>query len=377
MSKPVQTYTYLITGGGTGGHIYPAIAIADALRAVQGDALIAFAGSRDRIEWKAVPKAGYEIYPIWISGLQRRFTLSNILVPVKLLVSVIQSFFIIQKMKPDAVICTGGYVSGPVGWMAAKRSIPVFLQEQNSFPGVTTRMLSGFAARVFTAFEQAAEFLPKAKGRISLLGNPARKEITSSGSSAAHGSFGLSADKPVVLILGGSGGAGAVNDAILKNLDELHNRMDIQLIWQCGPRYLQRLETKVDATQFPGLHLTSFIDDMATAYATADVVITRAGAGICTELMIAGKPSILMPSPNVAGDHQRQNASAMAENGAARILEDADAGDQLPKVLQDLMASPETMDKMSEAARSLAKPDAAAHIAAEIIEILDNRRKPN
>ncbi len=377
MSNSVRPYTFLLTGGGTGGHIYPAIAIADALRCVQGDARIAFAGSRDRIEWKAVPKAGYDIHPIWISGIQRRLTLSNLLVPVKLIVSLIQSFFIIQKMKPDAVICTGGYVSGPVGWMAAKRSVPVFLQEQNSFPGVTTRMLSGFAARVFTAFEQAERHLPKAKGRISLLGNPTRKEIAQSNATSAHASFGLQPDKRTVLILGGSGGAAAVNDAVLLNLNTLHSEMNLQLIWQCGPRYLESLESKIDASNYGGLHLTKFIDNMAEAYATADIVITRAGAGICTELLIAGKPSVLMPSPNVAGDHQRQNASAMAEGKAAIILEDKDASEKLPEVLKGLMASPEKLQQMKQAALSMAKPDAAAQIAAEITDILDNRRKSN
>ncbi|MFW6347290.1 MAG: UDP-N-acetylglucosamine--N-acetylmuramyl-(pentapeptide) pyrophosphoryl-undecaprenol N-acetylglucosamine transferase, partial [Cyclonatronaceae bacterium] len=210
-----QALRVVCAGGGTGGHVFPAVAIADALKKRRPEATITFAGARGRIEWNAVPRAGYEIRPIWISGLQRRFTFSNILVPLKLLVSLFQSLRLLRRLRPHAVVCTGGYVSGPVGWVAAKMGIPLFLQEQNSFPGVTTRLLSGHARRVFTAFEPAAEHLPKpaSAGRIRLLGNPARAALLPLYDEAqkqrlrekARHHFGIPAEASVLLILGGSG----------------------------------------------------------------------------------------------------------------------------------------------------------------------------
>ncbi len=369
-----RAYTFLISGGGTGGHVYPAIAIADALRKSLPESVIAFAGSRDRIEWQAVPKAGYPIYPIWISGLQRRLTLKNLLVPLKLTTSLLQSLRIMRKLKPDAVICTGGYVSGPVGWVAGKLGIPVFLQEQNSFPGVTTRLLSAVAERIFTVFKEAEVYLGKAKGRISLLGNPTRNEIVKPGMKGAHDVFKLEAGKPTLLVLGGSGGAVTINEAMLSGLSQLHDAAKMQIIWQCGPRYLKSVNNRIDPDRYPALRVRAFIDDMAAAYQAADIVVTRAGAGICSELMIAGKPSVLIPSPNVAGDHQRKNAEAMAEKGAALVLADNEAVEKLPGLVADLLGDKSRLDSMRQAALKMAKPDAADAIAGEIISFLDNRR---
>ncbi len=370
-----NSYTFLMSGGGTGGHVYPAIAIADAIRRKLPDSKIAFAGSRERIEWKAVPKAGYEIYPIWISGLQRRLTLKNLLVPVKLMTSLVQSLRIIKKLKPDAVVCTGGYVAGPVGWMAGKLGIPVFLQEQNSYPGVTTRLLSAVASRVFTVFSEAEAFLGKAAGRISLLGNPARKEITNPDKSRAHEVFELDSGRPTLLVLGGSGGAAAINNAVRDSLEELHDRQGFQIIWQCGPAYYRELADNPEIGRYKSLRLMDFIDDMAAAYNAADLVVSRAGAGICTELMISGKPSILVPSPNVAGNHQHKNAEAMVQAGAAEILEDREATEKLAETVKNLLADSGRLKEMQKAALHMAKPDAAEAIAAEIIDFLDNRRK--
>lgn len=377
-SRPLR---FVCAGGGTGGHVFPAVAIADALRKQHPDAGFLFAGARDRIEWKAVPKAGYEIRPIWISGLQRRFTLSNMLVPLKLLVSLIQSFRLLRDFRPDAVICTGGYVSGPVGWVAAKLGIPLFLQEQNSFPGVTTRLLSGDARRVFTAFEPAEKHLPKPAeaGRIRLFGNPARAALLPLYDAAqkqhlrekARQAFNIPETATVLLILGGSGGAGPVNEAVRRNLNRLHNDLGLHLIWQCGKAYIESLEQEIDRNEYPRLHLYHFIDDMAGAYASASMALSRAGAGICTELLIAGLPSLLMPSPYVAGDHQTQNAKAMTDAGAAQLLSDADAPEQLVPELERLLSDEASRQKMAHAARQLAKPEAASDIAAEVLHCLE------
>lgn len=377
-SRPLRV---VCAGGGTGGHVFPAVAIADALRKQRPDAEIRFAGARDRIEWKAVPKAGYEIRPIWISGLQRRFTLSNILVPLKLLVSLFQSFRLLRSFRPDAVICTGGYVSGPVGWVAARLGIPLFLQEQNSFPGVTTRLLSGDARRVFTAFEPAAKHLPKPAhgGRIRLFGNPVRAALLPLYEEAekqrlrkkAGQAFGIPDTATVLLILGGSGGAGPVNEAVRRNLDRLHNELGLHIIWQCGKAYIEALELEIDRKAYPRLHLYHFIDDMAGAYAGASIALSRAGAGICTELLIAGLPSVLMPSPYVAGDHQTQNAKAMTDAGAAQLLSDKEAPEQLVPVLQYLLGDEVRRRAMAGAARKLAKPGAASDIAAEVLRCLE------
>lgn len=380
--KPDRVLRFVCAGGGTGGHVFPAVAIADALRKAHPEADIRFAGARDRIEWKAVPKAGYPIDPIWISGLQRRFTLSNLLVPLKLIVSLVQSLRRLRAFKPNAVICTGGYVSGPVGWVAARLGIPVFLQEQNSFPGVTTRLLSGDARRVFTAFEPAVKHLPKpaAAGRIRLLGNPARAALLPLYEEAckqelrkqARQKFGIPESAQVLLVLGGSGGAGPVNEAVRKNLDKLHGKMDLHIIWQCGKAYITALEQEIRREAYPNLHLYHFIDDMAEAYACASVALSRAGAGICTELLIAGLPSVLMPSPYVAGDHQTQNAEAMAEAGAAQLLSDRAAPTGLVPVLKNLFGDDSARNRMAAAARGMAKPEAAADIAAEVLDYLQN-----
>lgn len=358
----------LLSGGGTGGHIYPAIAIAEAIRKQCSEARILFAGAKDRIEWNAVPKAGFEIEPIWISGMQRRFTLSNALVPLKLLISLWQSFRIIRRFKPDAVVCTGGYVSGPVGWVASKMGLPVFLQEQNSFPGVTTRLLAPSARLVFTAFPQAKQFLKVSDEKVVLAGNPARSSISASGgTSGSVGGKPVEKQNPSLLVLGGSGGAQAINDAMLSNLDTLHHEMKVRIVWQCGPKYLEGIRSKLDSDSYSRLALTAFIDDMAKAYRDADVVLTRAGAGICTEVMIAGKPAVLMPSPHVAGDHQTKNAEAMTSAGAAVLLKDDDAIKELPALLGSLLKDAKRLKKMSMAALALARPDAAAEIASAIL----------
>lgn len=363
-----MSHTYLISGGGTGGHVYPAIAIADALRQQEPDCKIVFAGTRDRMEWIAVPKAGYEIRGIWVSGIQRKISLKNLMVPIRLMVSIVQSIFIIRDVKPDAVICTGGYVCGPVGWAAARMGKPLFLQEQNSYPGLTIRKLAKDASLIFTAFDSARKYLPASK--VILCGNPTRKELIRNSGSEAHRHFGFDPKRKTLLILGGSGGAKAINDAVLDNFNQLHDGLALQIIWQCGERYLDMIREVIAPSKYQRLRLYSFVDYMQYAYSAADLVVTRAGASVCAELMVSGKPGVLVPSPNVTGDHQTKNAKAMEEGGAAIVVRDADVGRDLVGVISKLFARPDTLYEMSKAAKRMASPEAAGRIAFEINKAL-------
>lgn len=361
----------LMAAGGTGGHVYPAVAIADALKEQNPNIDILFVGTRDHMEWKAVPKAGYNIVSIWISGFHRRFTLKNLLFPMKLITSLVQSLRIILNFKPDLVISCGGYVAGPVGWIAAQRSIPLIIQEQNSFPGVTNRLLANYATKIFTAFEDASQYLPQEKTVVA--GNPTRKTLTQSDSLKARQHFGFSDSQPVLLVLGGSGGAKSINEAMARHLQKLHDEFGLQIIWQCGPRYYDELHMQLNTKQFSSLQLVDFIHDMPEAYAAADLVISRAGALSCSELALTGNPSILVPSPNVAGDHQTKNAQSMVDHGAAALLPDSAIKNELPTLVQKLIFDQEKLKKMSQSALSLAKPEAAGQIAKEILTIANER----
>lgn len=354
----------LLAAGGTGGHVYPAIAIADALKNINTDTEILFVGTRDHMEWKAVPKAGYKIKSVWISGFHRRITFKNLLFPIKLVVSVVQSFLIVKSFKPQVMISCGGYAAGPVGWVAGKTGVKIAIQEQNSFPGVTNRMLAKFASKIFTAFDNAANYLPKNK--ITVTGNPTRNTLTQVDKETALQSFNFDKFMPVLLVIGGSGGAKTINEAVKKNLDSLRN---LQIIWQCGSRYIEQLQQEVDESKYQNIRLTAFIDNMDEAYAAADLVVSRAGASSCSELMITGKPSILIPSPNVAGDHQTQNAASMVSEGASELLKDIDAVKVLPELVQRVIHDQQKLKAMNKAALKLAKPDAANFIAKEILEL--------
>lgn len=357
----------LIAAGGTGGHVYPAIAIADALKDTKPDTEILFVGTKDHIEWEAVPKAGYDIKSIWISGFHRRFTLKNILFPVKLGSSIVQSWGIISEFEPDAVISCGGFASGPVGWVAAKKNIPLLLQEQNSFPGVTTRLLARYAKKIFTAFKDADKHLPA--GKTELAGNPTRKNLTEAEPEQAYSEFNFTKDKNTLLVLGGSGGAKAINEAMAANIDKLHNDLELQIIWQCGSRYFDELHIRLHTDDYDNLRLVDFLHNMPEAYAVADLVVSRAGALSCSELALTGNPSILIPSPNVAGDHQTKNARSMVEEGAAEVLEDDNAKDMLAQLVKKLIFDQKKLKEMQEAALKMARADAAEVIAKEVLEI--------
>jgi len=357
----------LIAAGGTGGHVYPAIAIADAIREIDRDAKILFVGTKDHMEWDAVPKAGYDIKSIWISGFHRRLTLKNLLFPVKLMSSLVQSLGIVSDFKPQVVIACGGYVSGPVGWIATKKQIPLILQEQNSFPGVTTRLLAKHAAKIFTAFKDADHHLPEGKTKIS--GNPTRKTLREVDREQAYKEFDFTEEKQTLLILGGSGGAKTINDAMAVHVEYLHEQLGLQIIWQCGSRYYDELHTSLHTDQYENLRLADFLYNMPEAYAVADLVVSRAGALSCSELALTGKPSILVPSPNVAGDHQTKNARSMVDEGAAELLKDEAAEDKLSQIVEKLINDRQKLQEMQQAALKLARPDASKVIAREVLAI--------
>jgi UDP-N-acetylglucosamine--N-acetylmuramyl-(pentapeptide) pyrophosphoryl-undecaprenol N-acetylglucosamine transferase len=360
-----QPYRVLIAAGGTGGHVYPAIAIADAIRSQVELCDITFAGTRDHMEWTAVPRAGYPILSIWISGFHRKRILKNILFPIKLITALVQSILIVKKTNPHVVICCGGYVSGPIGRAAAWLGKPLMLQEQNSYPGVTNRILGSKATTIFTAFEDAAQYFPVKK--VKLYGNPVRRDITRGSKENAAATLNFSTTRKTVLIMGGSGGAKTINDALVRHLEYLHNELHLQIIWQCGKQYLGTLMTRIDQSKFPDLRLVSFIDSMPDTYALADLVVCRAGAGTIAELMALGKPSILVPSPHVAGDHQRHNAESIMRNQAAEIIPDHELVNKLAKAVASLINDSDRLKTMHDRALQLANPLASEHIASEII----------
>ena len=357
----------LIAAGGTGGHVYPAIAIADALRQVQPEIEILFVGTKNHMEWHAVPEAGYDIVNVWISGFHRRLTLKNLMFPIKLSVSLMQSFSIIGEFEPEVVVSCGGYVAGPVGWMGAKRGIPLVIQEQNSYPGVTNRLLAKHAAAIFTAFEDAHQFFPEQKTQLT--GNPTLSDLREVDRDAAFESFEFSADSRTLLVLGGSGGARAINEGMAANIHTLHDEMELQIIWQCGEKYFDEYRTRLDSRNLNNLRLKDFIKNMDEAYAVADLVVSRAGALSCSELALTGNPSILVPSPHVAGDHQTSNARSMVDGGAAELLTDEEFKDTVAELVRNLIFDRERLRRMQQAALKLARPEAARTIATEIIEL--------
>jgi len=363
----VHPMRILLAAGGTGGHVYPAIAIADAVRDLSPGSDVLFVGTRDRMEWQAVPGAGYAIKSVWISGFHRRLTPQNLLFPVKLAVSLVQSFSILKRFKPDLVVACGGFAAGPVGWVAAKLGIPIAIQEQNSYPGVTNRLLAKHASKIFTAFKAAEQYLPKEK--IELTGNPVRSSLTVSDKTEALDHYGFDADKPVLLILGGSGGARAINEAVASQLDDLFNHTDLQIIWQCGKKYYDSISNAIDTNSYPDLRLLGYIDDMPAAYGAATLVLTRAGASTCSELMTIGKPSVLVPSPNVAGDHQTKNAAAMVEEGASLLISEDELADALTGKVPALLEDEEKLREMSDAALNLSKPGASKQIAEQLFKL--------
>jgi UDP-N-acetylglucosamine--N-acetylmuramyl-(pentapeptide) pyrophosphoryl-undecaprenol N-acetylglucosamine transferase len=359
----------IISGGGTGGHIFPAIAIADALKVHEPGMEILFIGAKGRMEMEKVPAAGYPIKGLWISGLQRRVTLKNLIFPVKVITSLVKADQIIAKFKPDAVVGVGGYASGPTLRAAIRRRIPTLIQEQNSYPGITNKLLSKHVNKICVAYDGMERFFPS--GKILLTGNPVRKDILSQGSrTEALEHFHLDSKKKVVLIIGGSLGAGTINNSVLHYLDQQTGEESIQLLWQTGKHYYDLIKSNPKTLGREDVFIYSFIDRMDMAYAAADIIISRAGAIAISELCIIGKPVILIPSPNVAEDHQTKNAEALVRRTAALMLKDQDSVERLFSLVKNLAADNVMQNELSTNIKTLALPGAASLIAEETMKLI-------
>lgn len=366
MTKPKQSYKFILSGGGTGGHIYPAIAIANELKSRFPDAEFLFVGAKDRMEMDKVPQAGYKIEGLWISGIQRKLTLKNMMFPFKLISSLFKSRKIIRKFKPNMVIGTGGFASGPLLQSANSKGIPTLIQEQNSYPGITNKLLSKKANKICVAYEGLERFFPKEK--ISLTGNPIRKDLIEidGKKEEAIEAFNLTENKLTLLVLGGSLGARRVNQLIESKLS-FFEKNQVQLIWQCGKLYEEeyRKYNKIENVQ-----VHTFLNNMDLAYAAADVIISRAGASSVSELCVVGKPTIFIPSPNVAEDHQTKNAQAIVNKQAAILIKESDLETDFNSEFEAIINSEEKRKNLGENIKKLALINATKDIVDEVEKLL-------
>lgn len=363
---------FILSGGGTGGHIYPAIAIANELKSRFPDAEFLFVGAQDKMEMQKVPQSGYTIKGLWIAGLQRKLTLQNAMFPLKLVNSLWKSRKIIKKFKPDVVIGTGGFASGPLLQVANSLNIPTVIQEQNSYPGITNKLLSKKANAICVAYENLERFFPKDK--IVFTGNPVRQDLLDVENKRQEGIeyFKLNPNKKTLLVIGGSLGARKVNQLIEKELDFFKSN-DIQVFWQCGKFYheeykkYEKLPTSY--SQLP-THVVSFIDRMDLIYAAADFVISRAGASSVSELCLVGKPTIFIPSPNVSEDHQTKNAKAIVDKNGALLIKESELDEKFESVFNKLIHDENLQKSLSENMKKLAKPNATKDIVEQIVELI-------
>ncbi len=357
----------IISGGGTGGHIFPAIAIANELRARNPKAQILFVGAEGKMEMEKVPAAGYEIVGLPIVGLQRKLTLSNFALPFKLAKSLLKARRILKQFKPEVVIGVGGYASGPILKMATSLKIPTVVQEQNSFPGKTNRLLSKSVSAICTAYEGLESVFPAEKIRFT--GNPVRQELKelhlSRAEAFAHFPD-LDPNRKTILVIGGSLGARTLNESVLNALDRYEGEQ-VQVLWQCGKYYVESMRNELAKRQVSTVVLTDFIARMDAAYTLADMIVSRAGALSISELCLVGKPIILVPSPNVAEDHQTKNAMALVKNDAAILIKDSEAKEAVMNAAFELLKDETRSNRLAENIRAMAKPDATAAIA-DVIE---------
>lgn len=359
----------IISGGGTGGHIFPAIAIANEIMKRNPKAEILFVGAEGKMEMEKVPQAGYEIIGLPIRGLQRKLTFSNFLLPIKIIQSLLKARKTIKRFKPQLVVGVGGYASGPTLLAASWRKIPTIIQEQNSFAGKTNIILAKKAHKICVAYTGLDQFFPKNK--IVLTGNPVRNQMVdiANKKEAAIQHFNFSSNKKTVLVIGGSLGARTLNNALLKGLSSLQEK-NIQVIWQCGKLYKKALDQKLETHNKNDLILTDFIASMDLAYAAADIVISRAGAISVSELCLIGKPTLLVPSPNVAEDHQTHNAMALVNENAAILIKDKVAEIDLIPAVINLLSDDEKQKELSSNITKLAKPKATEDIVNTLIDVL-------
>jgi len=366
VSNTNKAYKIILSGGGTGGHIYPAIAIANELKLRYPESEFLFVGAKDRMEMEKVPQAGYQIKGLWISGIQRQLTLKNMMFPFKLISSLWNARKIINQFKPDVAIGTGGFASGPLLHIAALKGIPSLIQEQNSYPGITNKLLSKKVAKVCVAYNGLERFFPSEK--IIKTGNPVRQDLLDISSKRAEAikHFNLIEGKQTLLVLGGSLGAKAINELMVNELDFLQT-LNIQVIWQCGKLYYQAYKLYGN-TKHVQVH--QFINKMDYAYAAADFIISRAGASSVSELCIVGKPVVFVPSPYVAEDHQTKNANAIVKENAAILIAQEDLKVDFKNKFGQLVASKEKQEELSQNIKKLALINATKDIADQVEKLL-------
>lgn len=358
----------IISGGGTGGHIFPALAIANEIKKRNPNADILFVGALGKMEMEKVPAAGYKIVGLPIAGLQRKLTLSNFALPFKLINSLLKARKILKDFKPEVVVGVGGYASGPTLRAAIFAGIPTLIQEQNSFPGKTNKLLSGKVNTICSAYDGLDKFFPKEK--IVETGNPVRAEMVQIDGKRdeAQKHFGLDPNKKTILVIGGSLGARTLNESVLAGIEAVQQK-DTQVLWQCGKFYFEKLRDTLREVNHDGIFLNEFIARMDLAYAAADVIISRAGAISVSELCLVKKAAILVPSPNVAEDHQTKNAMALVEKNAAVLVKDMEAKDSLIATALELLKDDAKMQELSTAIAQLGKPNASAKIVDELEKI--------
>lgn len=361
MSSTASPYRFLFAGGGTGGHLFPAVAVANEIKRMKPESEILFVGSKSKIEGRVIPELGYRFKSIWIKGFSRKFNLSNIIFPVKLVVSVLQSLFISFRFKPIVAIGSGGYVAGPAIWAASVMGAKIILMESNSYPGVTTRLLEKYADEVHISFEDSKKYL-RQLAKLKLTGNPVRSELGKTNKTEAIKHFGLDENKFTILVLGGSLGALSINEAVAGCVEELEKN-NLQIIWQTGKNYYDNYKK----FNFASVKILDFIDDMNKAYSACDLLVARAGATTIAELSVLGIPSILIPSPYVAENHQYYNAKSLEDNSAAVLINDSELKKNLKSKILELVNEKNVLRSLGENAKKIAKPNAANDIAKSAI----------
>jgi UDP-N-acetylglucosamine--N-acetylmuramyl-(pentapeptide) pyrophosphoryl-undecaprenol N-acetylglucosamine transferase len=362
----------IISGGGTGGHIFPAITVAQALQGRADVEDILFVGAIGRMEMERVPKAGFRIEGLPVSGFQRKLSVKNLAFPLRLLSSMMKANRLIREYRPDVVVGFGGYASGPISKAAAWNGVPLVIQEQNSYAGVTNRLLAKRAKKICVAYEGMEKFFDHDK--IVFTGNPVRQDILNLKNlkEESHEYFGLVQNKKTILIFGGSLGAGSLNEAVKHNLKELNDHHDLQFIWQVGQYYYGSYKD-VEEAKWDNVTLLPFIERMDLAYAAADLIVCRAGALTISELCLAAKPAILVPSPNVAEDHQTKNAESLVKKAAAWMIPDGEVKRTLGQKIDEILKEPDLLREVGSKIKSLGKPGAATEIAEVIMKVANEK----
>jgi UDP-N-acetylglucosamine--N-acetylmuramyl-(pentapeptide) pyrophosphoryl-undecaprenol N-acetylglucosamine transferase len=362
MATSKTEYRFLFAGGGTGGHLFPAVAVAQKIKARIPEADILFIGTKAKIEGKIVPKLGYKFKSIWIKGFSRKFNIENLLFPVKLGVSLLQSLLINMSFRPKVAIGSGGYVSGPAIWGSSVMGAKIILLEQNSYPGVTTRLLEKYADEIHVSYTDSVKHL-RFKDKIKVTGNPVRENLNKIDKEAALRHFNLKSEKKTLLILGGSLGAASINEAVEESLPVFLEK-ELQIIWQTGSSYFE----KYKKLQREGIVISPFIENMDLAFSAADLVIARAGATTIAELLVLGIPTVLVPSPNVAENHQYFNAKSLADENAVLLIEDKDIKKLLAEQIIKIIFDTQKLEELKNNSKKLGKPDAADIIAESAIK---------